>query len=270
MAVSKSTPRPVIPATWQDVELTADETTAALNTAKQFKHGRLREEQYRWDLLHPTPPPHIGFAQLRDLKRAEAAAQGLAFEPDSATGRLFDLICSYFSSDPPEFFADGTPSAPADRDPRKGLLLVGPIGCGKTTLLRLFMKNPRQNYGVVSTRTVSGRYQSEGHEGLAPYLQAGRGGICFDDLGAEAMSVKHYGSEANPMAEVLLARYDAFQAERLPGDFTHLTSNLPVGTPEDAPGMPTLYGSYGRRVVDRIRQMFTLLSFPADAPSQRR
>lgn len=270
MVASKSTPRPEIPATWQQVALTPEETTAVLNTAKQFKYGRLHEEQYRWDLLHPAPPPHIGFPQLRDAKLAEAAAQGLHFASDSATGQLFDLLCSYFSSDPPEFFAEGTPTASADRDPRKGLLLVGPIGCGKTTLLRLFMKNPRQNYGVVSTRTASGRYQSEGHEGLEPYLQAGRGGICFDDLGAEAMSVKHYGSEANPMAEVLLARYDEFQAGRLLGDFTHLTSNLPVGTPDDIPGTPSLYGCYGRRVVDRIRQMFTLLSFPANAPSQRR
>jgi hypothetical protein len=252
------------------VELTDDERTAALENAQRTKWSQLKSVQYRWDLLNPPPPPRISAAQLRTAKLAEAAAQGWDFSQDDAAGRLFAELCSYFSTDDTDLFAFGTPDAPRrPRDPRKGLLLVGPVGCGKTTLLRLFMRNPRQPYGLLSTRKVSERYQEEGLEGLAIYRQAGRGGICFDDLGAEAMSVRHYGSEANPMAETLLARYDNFQEGRLPGGFTHLTSNLPVGSREDAPGTPSLYGCYGVRVVDRIREMFTLIAFPADAPSRR-
>jgi hypothetical protein len=72
------------------------------------------------------------------------------------------------------------------------------------------------------------------------------------------------------MAEVLLARYDEFQAGRLPGIYTHLTTNLPVGEPSDAPGSLSLYGLYGQRVVDRIREMFTLIAFDPASPSLRR
>jgi hypothetical protein len=82
--------------------------------------------------------------------------------------------------------------------------------------------------------------------------------------------VQHFGTSCNPMAEVLLARYDEFQAGRLPVTYTHLITNLPVGEASDAPGTLSLYGLYGQRVVDRIREMFTLIAFDPNSPSQRR
>jgi hypothetical protein len=107
--------------------------------------------------------------------------------------------------------------------------------------------------------------------GLEPYFTAHHsGGIVFDDLGSEPTNVQNYCTSFNPMAEVLLARYDEFQAGRLPGIYTHLTTNLRVGEASDVPGTLSLYGLYGQRVVERIRAMFTLIAFEPTNPSLRR
>jgi hypothetical protein len=153
------------------------------------------------------------------------------------------------------------------------LLLAGPVCCGKTTLLRLFMRNPAQKFGVVSTRAVASVYQNKtkGMLGLEPYCTAHHsGGVVFDDMGAEPTNVQNFGTTCNPMAEMLLARYDEFQAGRMPGIYTHLTTNLLVGEASDAPGTLSLYGLYGQRVVDRIREMFTLIALDPASPSLRR
>lgn len=270
MAVSSRPVRPELPATWQDTALTEEEVSAAVEAFREAKWHRIKASQYAYDLAYPPPVPVISQQQLSQIKRAEAAKLGLVI--DAENEELFEMLCSYFSNEAPDYFSHGTPDAPhGGRDPEKGLLLAGPIGCGKTTLLRLFMQNPRQRYGLVSCRTVAGRYQSEGASGLEPYQERHHtGGVVFDDLGTEPMPVKFYGTDCNTMADVLLARYDEFQAGRLPGCYTHMTTNLPVGTPDDAPGTLTLYGLYGARVVDRIKQMFTLVKFPASAPSRRK
>ncbi|MGI4822692.1 MAG: hypothetical protein ACRYFV_15895 [Janthinobacterium lividum] len=56
----------------------------------------------------------------------------------------------------------------------------------------------------------------------------------------------------------------------MPGIYTHLTTNMPAGEASDAPGTLSLYGLYGQRVVDRIREMFTLIAFDPASPTLRR
>jgi hypothetical protein len=262
MASSSPPPRPVLPPSWQDVELTPEQFTAAIQTAQKAEWQRIKSSQYAWDVSYPAAKTHVTFEQLLAAKLSEAQAQGLHYEGEAL--QVFKDLAWYFSD-------DGGLPLPNGPDPDKGLLLAGPVGCGKTTVLRLFMRNPAQKFGVVSARTVAGAYQTKGAPGLEPYLTAHHsGGVVFDDLGTEATNVQYYGTTCNPMAEVLLARYDEFQAGRMPGIYTHLTTNLPVGEPSDAPGTLSLYGLYGQRVVDRIREMFTLIAFDPASPSLRR
>ncbi|MGI4736096.1 MAG: hypothetical protein ACRYG7_13045 [Janthinobacterium lividum] len=262
MASSSPPPRPVLPASWQKVELTPDQCATAIEVAQQTEWQRLKNAQYAWDVSYPAPRQAVGFDQLLASKLAEAAAQGLRYEGHGL--EVLKQLAWHFSD-------DGGLPLPDGPDPDKGLLLAGPVGCGKTTLLRLFMRNPLQKFGVVSARTVASAYQMKGAAGLEPYLTAHHtGGVVFDDLGTEATSVLHFGTSCNPMAEVLLARYDEFQAGRLPGVYTHLTTNLPVGEASDTPGTLSLYGLYGQRVMDRIREMFTLIAFDPTSPSLRR
>ena len=80
--------------------------------------------------------------------------------------------------------------------------------------------------------------------------------ICFDDLGAE-QNLKHFGSECNVMAEILLSRYDLFISDNL---ITHITSNLAAADIEKM---------YGQRVRSRLREMVNVMSFPANVSDKR-
>jgi len=148
---------------------------------------------------------------------------------------------------------------------RKGILLTGPIGCGKTslmTILRLFCP-AEERYRIKSCREVSFEFHREGYEVIGrysqPVLQGGKfsGAMLFDDLGTE-QPLSHYGNTCNVMGEILLSRYELFSCR---GIKTHLTTNLTSAEIEK---------SYGPRVRSRMREMFNLVSFDSSVRDKRR
>jgi len=109
-------------------------------------------------------------------------------------------------------------------DLQKGILLTGPIGCGKTSLMTLmkFVPPPERNHIIKSCRDISFEFIQEGYEVIGRYSRMSYNGhnpkiYCFDDLGAE-QSLKYYGNKCNVLGEILLSRYDLFVSE---DDFPH-------------------------------------------------
>ncbi len=145
-----------------------------------------------------------------------------------------------------------------DIDPDKGILLVGTIGCGKTSLMQLFnlLTYEHRKYIVKPTRAIAGEYLQNGYETILKYGNTEKI-YCFDDLGIE-QNMKHFGNESNVMAEVLLSRYDLL---RYRGIITHATTNLNANELEKL---------YGNRVRSRLREMFNLITFPENAEDLRR
>jgi energy-coupling factor transporter ATP-binding protein EcfA2 len=146
---------------------------------------------------------------------------------------------------------------------RKGLMLSGPVGCGKTSLMRLFntLLLPQYKYQVKPCRDISFEFNRDGYTVIHKYstnsYSRGQHKIyCFDDLGTEN-HLKFYGVECNVMAEILLSRYDQFC---LQGLTTHLTTNLTSMDIEE---------QYGKRVRSRMREMFNLLAFDAGSRDKR-
>ena len=146
----------------------------------------------------------------------------------------------------------------------KGILLTGPVGCGKTSLmflLRLYL--PFENrYTVKSCRDISFEFIKDGYPIISKYShQSFRNNqplaYCFDDLGTEN-NLKHFGNECNIMAEILLSRYDLFVSRQL---LTHVTTNL------SASEIETLYGN---RVRSRMRELFNLIAFDKEAKDKRK
>lgn len=143
---------------------------------------------------------------------------------------------------------------------QKGILLSGPIGCGKTTLMILmkYFNNQNQSLFIVkSCRDISFEFIKDGYDVVHRYtrLSIYKNGAteipkhyCFDDLGTEN-NLKYYGNECNIMAEILLSRYDLFVSRKL---ITHLTTNLSATEIENI---------YGNRIRSRMRELFNLIAF---------
>lgn len=150
---------------------------------------------------------------------------------------------------------------------KKGILLGGPIGCGKTSLMKLvnYFFPIETQYAVKPAREISFEFEKEGFMVINWYSKGSFFKIgnmpvpkvyCFDDLGLE-QTPKYYGKECNVMAEILLNRYDLFVSKRL---FTHITTNLLASELESI---------YGNRIRSRMREMFNLVAFDKDAKDKR-
>ena len=143
-------------------------------------------------------------------------------------------------------------------DFNKGILLLGPVGSGKTSLMTLIRDFFPTSFRPIlkSTRQVSYEFIKEGYEIIDQYGKSDKV-FCFDDLGVES-SLKHYGNECNTMGEILLSRYDQFIQF---GTLTHVTTNL---------NSVELEKTYGVRVRSRLREMFNLITFPKETQDKRR
>jgi energy-coupling factor transporter ATP-binding protein EcfA2 len=152
--------------------------------------------------------------------------------------------------------------------PRKGILLSGPVGCGKTTVLTLinYFFPEDKRYTVVPAREVALRFVKDGYPVIHTYSMESFNHnrspfspriYCFDDLGSEPSSIQYFGNECNVMAEILLSRYDRFVKRQM---LTHLTTNLSA---------TDLELRYGQRVRSRMREMFNLISFDKNTQDKR-
>lgn len=234
---------------YNHIELTEDEIESALVKAREEKHYRLKREAYNEQLRRTWEPKKHTFDEVYD-------AFVNAYDVDGFNQRIVKNLCYYFTED-----------SRFEGNLKKGLLLVGGIGIGKTTLMHFFKRNQKFSYKVVSCRDIESDFSSTGEKSVNncsynidvatnanPYNQT-QIGFCFDDLGTEA-NAKHFGHEKNVMAEIILNRYD----NKLDYHCTHITTNLTADE---------IKAQYGSRVSDRMKEMFNLIVFNKDAKSRR-
>jgi DNA replication protein DnaC len=157
------------------------------------------------------------------------------------------------------FIRDEETCAQYGIDLDKGILLNGPVGCGKTSLMTLMRSfaYPDYNYIIKSTREIASEFNQDGYSIIQKYGKSHQKIYCFDDLGVEN-NMKYYGNECNTIAEILLQRYDQ---QIMEGTVTHATTNLNAQELEEL---------YGNRVRSRLRSMFNLISFPEVVQDKRK
>lgn len=142
-------------------------------------------------------------------------------------------------------------------DPDKGILLTGPVGCGKTTIMKLIghIVPHFRPYEIIPSRNVTFGFNNLGYRIIEDY---GNNGLyCFDDIGVEPIG-RHFGKDCNVIGEILLSRHELFLKSRVK---THGTTNLNAEELEER---------YGKRVRSRMREMFNLIAFKKDAKDKRK
>ena len=145
----------------------------------------------------------------------------------------------------------------------KGILMSGPVGCGKTSLMTLmkYLTPTEHKFILKPCRDISFEFVQDGYEVIHRYSKGKQQQLdpkiyCFDDLGLEN-NLKYYGNECNVMAEILLSRYDLYISRRVQ---THITTNLSASEIE---------AIYGNRVRSRMRELFNLIAYENHSKDKR-
>lgn len=143
---------------------------------------------------------------------------------------------------------------------KQGLLIGGKIGCGKTTLLEAIRRVINGALATVGNGLTKVEWRAardiatlsvEKPETYAEILDAPI--LAIDDLGEEDALPSRFGSAKNPIANLILHRYE----KRL---CTLATTNL------DSEARAKRYGD---RAEDRVAQMFRKLVFPGESMRKR-
>jgi predicted ATPase len=272
MAVNPPTLKEVLDS-YSHIDLTDDEYTQALIDAKRKKVDAIRVEEYRkfqeanrrlrqmtWD---------FDVIKTFMVNRAEKIFNG-KFILDENNEELFDLLCYYFISDEVNFIKLATKLGVANPTIKKGILIPGKFGCGKTWLMKLFSRNARQSFEIIRAKDISQEFLMEKNKQIpAHYTRLFRNnaaedtdlsypneevfnqmnlGMCIDDLGSEDKK-NNFGNVVNVIGDILEARY----AEGFTGIFLHGTTNL---------NAEQLKEFYGGRVASRMREIFNFIELP--------
>ena len=169
---------------------------------------------------------------------------------------IYKLI-AYFLKDEPTCFQYNI-------NLNKGILLSGPVGCGKTTIMNLMkhLTPLEHKFSVKPCRDISFEFIQDGYQIIHKYsigklYESQPKTICFDDLGVEN-NLKYFGNECNVMAEIILSRYDIFISKKI---LTHITTNLSASEIEV---------NYGNRVRSRLRETCNLIAFDRNTIDKRK
>ena len=175
---------------------------------------------------------------------------GKEFQLYKKDEKLLFKLCNYI-------IADKDKCSKFDLDPAKGILLTGPVGCGKTSFLKLlrYLVPHQKEYQVIPCRNIAFAFHHLGYKIIEDYGNSSY--ICFDDLGVEPAG-RFYGKDCNVMGEILLSRYELFLNHKIR---THATTNLDSDELEER---------YGTRVKSRMRQLFNLVSFDENTGDKRK
>lgn len=169
---------------------------------------------------------------------------------------IYQQLAAYFSGD--------FNTWPCKLKPKKGLLIFGGYGCGKSVAMRLFASNPVRSFRLVSGRAICEAFRLNGdvceykhrfgNQCSSKFFGQKEIGLCIDDFGAERADGRNYGNGFS-LGDLIQDRYDNSQLRA----WTHATTNATKDELREA---------YGPRVLDRLREMFNVLEFP-EQPSRR-
>jgi DNA replication protein DnaC len=137
------------------------------------------------------------------------------------------------------------------REEKKGLLLIGGVGTGKTAFFNSVTQTP-----MIRCSELAMKYSMNGAEAFKGNVSSNHydigwikpGNKIYDDLGTEPKEVLYMGNKLILMAYVIESRYEYFKAHETK---THFTTNL---------DLKTIKERYGERSFSRLKEMVTVIT----------
>jgi len=239
--------------------LTEEEKTQVLKEAALKKSARISLENHWADVKREPKAETFTADELRETILDIAKEDGLEFKIDSENEKIWNQLTNYFSNS--DRFEENGMSL------KKGILLYGPVGCGKTFLMHVLRRNPKGTFTIVDCTDIEATAadgKKGGDEALRQYFtdqpikytnKFGHTAIgwCFDDLGTEP-DARHFGSQINVMERIIECRYKN-------KCLTHIITNLTIEEIKER---------YGIRVLDRLKEMCNAIKFPVATKSRRK
>lgn len=230
-----------------------------------------RKSQYWQKIIGKEETREMKFSQFREFILSRYKEQNnRPLDIDEDNRDVIEFLMLYFAGSErikeySEIFSSS--DGPQDLSLRKGILLIGNPGSGKTSLFRAFSSNPTNPFSVVSCIEISQKYKKKGYELVDRYMDLNRRpsvryvfghttlGWCFDDLGYER-DTKHFGDETSIMDEII------FTHSNNPDSIgrIHVSTNL---TPND------LNERYGDRFASRRKQLFNVIYYSTHKDRRR-
>ncbi len=174
----------------------------------------------------------------KKLIRKIALQNEANFEFTENNKRIYELLFQYFTGNP-EFEKQRMPGSDLLGSLDKGILIFGPVGCGKSFVLKNIFKTHTSkhlninSFQIFQYSEVKLGYETNGASVLAPLgnLISGLGGIrrndtktvLIDDFLSNGSTATHFGSQIEFADELINIRYEAYKHSR---KLTHFTTNL--------------------------------------------
>lgn len=183
----------------------------------------------------PVKPKEDPEALLQRFVNAGSALHSGFTINESNMGAIWNL-CLYFSGSP-EFERGGLRL-------EKGLMIMGNVGSGKTTLMRLFSQVVP--FHMMYVGNICDNVRKDGQEELDKIKARAFDEICFDDFGSES-KIKHYGSNYDVMYDIVVRRCYHYVHHRTK---THFTTNMTLDEIRDI---------YDARIESRINELCNII-----------
>ena len=134
-----------------------------------------------------------------------------------------------------------------NNDQKKGLMLYGPNGTGKSTAMRPYV-DKMWNGSALQYASVIAKH---GTDYINKYSMHD---MYIDDLGRERTTVANFGDKnITPLHDLIHFRYEVFIKS---GYKTHISTNL---------GFKELKERYGIPIADRIKEMCNVIEFKGES-----